>query len=145
MVCPGETITTLLRTVNPNNEPYLTHIENNQMYKMPIWKTELWQRVHYTDTQYKENTAATQKIDKIQTPEITEDHERSQFPRRASKPDTTTINMLTNDILLQYNGGNNEEHWAPPALQMQTIIRTHDNKQYEMRSDISYAIRHYAY
>ena len=54
--------------------------------------------------------------------------------------------MLTNDLIPQYTGERqNEDHWNPLELQMQTIIRPHDNKQYELHSEISYANRHYVY
>ena len=83
-----------------------------------------------------------QQIDQIQTPEILENHECHLCAESAHNPDTATQRMLTNDLLLQYTGGRqNEDHWNPPELQMQSIIQTHGNIQYALRSEISYSDR----
>ena len=79
------------------------------------------------------------KVTKIQIPEIIEDHECHQCAQRENTPDTATIHMLTNDLPIRYNGERqDEDHWNPPELQMQTIIRPHDNKQYELNIEIRY-------
>ena len=92
------------------------------------------------------NTTAQQKIGQIQTPEILEDRERHQCAERAYTPDTATIRMLKNDIILQYTGVRQyEDRWNPPGLQTQPIVLTHDNIQYELHSEIRYAKTRYIY
>ena len=52
----------------------------------------------------RKTAASQQQISQILTPEIMEDNECRQCAQRANIPDTTTIHILTNDILVQYTG-----------------------------------------
>ena len=108
---------------------------------------QLWENTDYgyiiKILNTKSHTSARQHIDQIQRPDIIENHECRQCKNRAINPDTATINMVENDILLQYAGGRDEAYWGPPELPKQQIIQTHDVERYELPSEISYAERHY--
>ena len=86
------------------------------------------------------------QIDRIQTPEILENHECRYTAQRANNPDTTTIHMITSDLILQYSGErHNEDNWDTPELHMRRIIQARDNNQYALRSEVRYVNMHYAY
>jgi|ERR1712112_537065 len=91
----GENLTKLLPRINPENEPYLTHIERAikcTKYHEPRQSPDNGYIIQILNTN--KSRSAQKQIDRIQTPEILGNHECHYSVRRANNPDATTIHMI---------------------------------------------------